>query len=364
MTSWTDRKGRRRRRSTVCCTHRSSFHMFLFYLEIRSSLFEWMSTVPGKKKKRLMDQIQSSDLFVHLCERWKEPLYEDNPFILSLKKKKRVWFMVPSARDGSFFTLISVFACRPAVSDSASILHDRHIRMTCDGQTRVREEFGLLIRNFQRGMIIVFSAITEWLMKNKGLIPNSRGKFSSEWQRCLWLRQEVLKLVVLSSGVISAGFCSASQISHLIKVSALRASSSRSSALITSSLSHLYVRLMHFWSQALEGNRSISPSKRCRIPPHPTVAAYNVSPSPPFSPGLWFQSERSATGPASLLFRHRPESKHINRTFVFHLTEDTFKKKMEISSLGRASLQSSSFNLVLFSCFYSSSSSAQLPPHL
>lgn len=75
------------------------------------------------------------------------------------------------------------------------------------------------------------------------------------------------------------------------------------------------------------------------------------------SPGLWFQSERSATGPASLLFRHRPKSKHINRTFVFHLTEDTFKKKMEISSLGSASLRCSSFNLVLFSCFYSSSSS-------
>lgn len=142
-----------------------------------------------------------------------------------------------------------------------------------------------------------------------------------------------------------------------MKVSALRASSSRSGALITSSLSHLYVRLMHFWSQTLERNRPISPSKRCRIPPHPTVTAYNFSPSPSSRPGLWFQSERSATGPASLLFRHRPKSKHINRTFVFHLTEDTFKKKMEISSLGSASLRCSSFNLVLFSCFYSSSSS-------
>lgn len=72
-----------------------------------------------------------------------------------------------AAKKVSSFTLISVFVSIP----------DQHIPVTFDGQTWVKEQFLLVIRNFHQQDDYRSSAIIMQLMENKGWIPNPEGGF-------------------------------------------------------------------------------------------------------------------------------------------------------------------------------------------
>lgn len=88
--------------------------------------------------------------------------------IISLSVGKRGWnVFFAAAKKVSSFTLISVFVSIP----------DQHIPVTFDGQTWVKEQFLLVIRNFHQQDDYRSSAIIMQLMENKGWIPNPEGGF-------------------------------------------------------------------------------------------------------------------------------------------------------------------------------------------
>ena len=152
-----------------------------------SDQFVWFCLQMRKKSDNWSQRMTDGTHSV-VDSHWKEPLFEDNPFA------KEVWFIVRSAKKGSFFTLISVFVRLPA--DCLD--------------TRSRHYSDIWMIPTQRRL--TFFSHNYATNQNKGLIPDPEGcfhdgKVSFKWRlRCFWLWKEandLFNISSLSSRVIS-----------------------------------------------------------------------------------------------------------------------------------------------------------------